>query len=74
MVLGEVVALEESGVVAAVAHAVFVLALGNGVVGFVLDVLVVTVTRAAFATHEALHHHASFIWGVAILEKEDKRG
>ena len=70
---GEVVALEEAGVVAAVALTFFDLALGNGVVRFVLEVLVVTVTTAAFAPHEALHHQASFIWGVTIFEKDDKR-
>ena len=72
--LGEVVALEEAGVVAAVALAALVFALGNGVVGFVLEVLVVTVTTAAFAPHEALHHQASLIWGVTIFEKDDKCG
>ena len=58
---------------AAVALTFFDLALGNGVVRFVLEVLVVTVTTAAFAPHEALHHQASFIWGVTIFEKDDKR-
>jgi hypothetical protein len=72
--LGEVVALEESGVVAAITRTFFgrVFALGNCVIGFVLEVLVVTVTTATFTTQETRLHLLSFIWSVAFSDKEDE--
>jgi hypothetical protein len=70
---GDVVAPEESGVVAAITHATFrVFALGNCVIGFVLEPLVVTVTAAAFTTQEVRLHLLAFFWSVAFSDKEDE--
>ncbi len=69
MSLSEVVAVEDAGVVAAVAVAVLGLALGHRVPRFVCDVLVVRVTTAAFATQHMLLHRVAFFLRVAFPKK-----